>query len=95
MANLSAAVKLPIKKRFLGNPTLGTNLGSRILAMRTGCTGAGLRRPRHPLSMKEFLGWLLMNMIMITIVTITIHIVIMTTTIIIIIIIIAWVALLV
>ena len=25
------------KKRFLGNPILGTNLGSRILAMRTGC----------------------------------------------------------
>ena len=27
LENLSAAVKLPIKKRFLGNPTLGTNLG--------------------------------------------------------------------
>ena len=26
------------QKRFLGNPTLGTNLGQRILAMRTGCT---------------------------------------------------------
>ena len=25
--NLSAAVELPIKTRFLGNPTLGTNLG--------------------------------------------------------------------
>ena len=38
LENLSATVKLPIKKRFLGNPTLGTNLGSRILAMRTACT---------------------------------------------------------
>ena len=38
LENLGAAVKLPIKQRFLGNPTLGTNLGSRILAMRTGCT---------------------------------------------------------
>ena len=38
LENLSAAVKLPIKKRFLGNPTLGTNLGQRILAMRTGCS---------------------------------------------------------
>ena len=37
LENLSAAVKLPIKTRFLGNPTLGTNRGSRILAMRTGC----------------------------------------------------------
>ena len=27
LENLSAAVKLPINKRFLGNPTLGTNLG--------------------------------------------------------------------
>ena len=36
--NLSAAVKLPIKQRILGNPTLGTNLGQRILAMRTGCS---------------------------------------------------------
>ena len=27
LENLSAAVKLPVKKRFLGNPTLGTNLG--------------------------------------------------------------------
>ena len=27
LENLSAAVKLPIKRRFLGNPTLGTNLG--------------------------------------------------------------------
>ena len=38
LENLSAAVKLPIKYIFLGNPTLGTNLGQRILAMRTGCT---------------------------------------------------------
>ena len=38
LENLSAAVKLPIPKRFLGNPTLGTNLGQRILAMRTECT---------------------------------------------------------
>ena len=37
LESLSAAVKLPIKKRFLGSPTLGTNLGQRILAMRTGC----------------------------------------------------------
>ena len=37
LEHLSAAVKLPINKRFLGNPTLGTNLGQRILAMRTGC----------------------------------------------------------
>ena len=35
--NLSAAVKLPMKNWFLGNPTLGTNLGQRILAMRSGC----------------------------------------------------------
>ena len=38
LENLSAAVELPVTKRFLGNPTLGTNLGSRILAMRTGCS---------------------------------------------------------
>ena len=25
------------QKRFLGNPNIGTNPGSRILAMRTGC----------------------------------------------------------
>ena len=37
LESLSAAVKLPMKKRFLGNPTLGTNLGHPILAMRTGC----------------------------------------------------------
>ena len=41
LENLSAAVKLPINKRFLGNPTLGQNLGWRILAMRTGCTIEG------------------------------------------------------
>ena len=35
LANLTP---LPIKQRFLGNPTLGTNLGSRILGMRIGCT---------------------------------------------------------
>ena len=36
-------------KRFLGNPTLGTNLGSRILAMRTGCRdwGASVRLLRR------------------------------------------------
>ena len=45
MGNLSAAVKLPIKQRFLGNPTLETNLGSRILAVRTGCSTA--RAPRQ------------------------------------------------
>ena len=37
LEHLSAAVKLPIKQRFLHNPTLGTNLGQRVLAMRTGC----------------------------------------------------------
>ena len=41
--NLSAAVKIPIEKRFLGNPTLGTNPGSRILAMRTGHSTANPR----------------------------------------------------
>ena len=46
LENLSAAVKLPIKKRFLGNPTLGTNLGQRILAMRTGCTNISLHDAR-------------------------------------------------
>ena len=35
LANLTP---LPIKKGFLGNPTLGTNLGSRILGMRIGCS---------------------------------------------------------
>ena len=35
LANLAP---LPITKRFLGNPTLGRNLGSRILGMRIGCT---------------------------------------------------------
>ena len=33
------------RKRCLGNPTLGANLGQRILAMRTGCTGAAPRGP--------------------------------------------------
>ena len=50
LENLSAAVKLPIRKRSLGNPTLGTHLGQRILAMRAGCTkpprGQTLRPPR-------------------------------------------------
>ena len=41
LENLRAAVKLPIKQRFLGNPTLGTNLGQRILAMRTVCSSHG------------------------------------------------------
>ena len=48
LENLSAAVKPPIKKRFLGNPTLGTNLGSRILAMRTGCTANLRTTPNLP-----------------------------------------------
>ena len=52
LEDLSAAVKLPIKQRFLGNPTLGTNLGSRILAMRTGCNvvicRSRSRRSRRP-----------------------------------------------
>ena len=30
-------VLLPIKKRCLSNPTLGTNLGQQIVAVRTGC----------------------------------------------------------
>ena len=38
LANLAPLRPLPIKQRFLGNPTLGTNLGQRILGMRTGCT---------------------------------------------------------
>ena len=33
LANLAP---LPIKKRFLGNPTLGKYIGQRILAMRIG-----------------------------------------------------------
>ena len=52
LENLSAAVKLPIKKRFLGNPTLGTNLGQRILAMPTWCIPSGrliIDPPRTPL----------------------------------------------
>ena len=51
LENLSAAVKLPIKKRFLGNPTLGTNLGSRILATRTGCISL------PPCSVAVSAGW--------------------------------------
>ena len=38
LESLSAAVKLPINKRLLGNPTLGENLVMWNLAMRTGCT---------------------------------------------------------
>ena len=34
LGNFSAAAKLFIKNRFLCNPTLGTNLGHRILVMR-------------------------------------------------------------
>ena len=45
--NLSAVVKLPIKQRFLGNPTPGTNLGQRILAMRTGCSRGWKRLERN------------------------------------------------
>ena len=38
LENLSAAVKLPIKKRFLANPTLGTSLVRENIVMGTGCT---------------------------------------------------------
>ena len=44
-ANLAT---LPIKQRFPGNPTLGTNLGQRILGMRTGRTTV-----RSPLFMRK------------------------------------------
>ena len=64
LENLSAAVKLPINRRFLGNPTLGTNLGSRILAMRTGCTcsvppvvAAGAQSLRLTRDRKTALNW--------------------------------------
>ena len=43
MENLSAAVKLPIKKGCLGNPTLGTNLGMRIGWMLTARLSEKLR----------------------------------------------------
>ena len=41
LEHLSAAVKLPIKKRFLGNPTLGNNLVRENLVMGSGCTSYG------------------------------------------------------
>ena len=44
--NLSAAVKLPIKQRFLGNPTLGTDLVRENIVMGTGCVPLLLRRSR-------------------------------------------------
>ena len=41
--NLSAAVKLPINKRFLGNPTLWKSLVRENLVIGTGCTRASVR----------------------------------------------------
>ena len=38
LESLSATVKLPIKKRFLGNPTLGTSTVRENVVMGTGCT---------------------------------------------------------
>ena len=38
LGNLSAAVKLPIRQRFLGNPTLGKSLVRERNVMGTGCT---------------------------------------------------------
>ena len=38
LENLSAAVKLDIKKRFLGNPTLGKDLVRENIVMGTGCS---------------------------------------------------------
>ena len=44
-AQIANLCVITYQKKCLGNPTLGTNLGSRILAMRTGCK---LRLPlRH------------------------------------------------
>ena len=37
LENLSAAVKLPVKKRLLGNPTLGKSLARENTVMGTGC----------------------------------------------------------
>ena len=45
LENLSAAVKPPIKKRFLGNPTLGKSLVRENIVMGTGSrtSGSGAR----------------------------------------------------
>ena len=39
LESFSAAVKLPIKKRFLGNPTLGKSIVRENIVMGTGCIG--------------------------------------------------------
>ena len=36
--HLNAAVKVPIKQRFLGKPTHGTNLVRETIVMGTGCS---------------------------------------------------------
>ena len=46
--DLESLAPLPIKQRFLGNPTLGKNIGQRILGMRTGYSYPW-QDPRHVL----------------------------------------------
>ena len=48
LANLSAAVKLPIKIQTFSDPTLGTNLVRENLVMVTWCTTLNRRRGAPP-----------------------------------------------
>ena len=47
LKSLSAAVKLPINKRFLGKPTLGKSIVREIIVMGTGCTCARMHVCRY------------------------------------------------